>query len=167
MAAKILFSEKQRFKQWWIWLILLAVIFIPIFGLYHEMQKPEPFADPAVNTGLILSLIITIPVTALFLFMKLETQINEDGIAVKFIPLHSKFRQFNWNEIEQISVRKYIPLGEFGGWGLRYGLQGKAYNIAGNQGIQIIFKNGKRLLVGTQKPEEAALALKQAQVPVQ
>ena len=131
------------------------------------MQKPEPFADPAVNTGLILSLIITIPVTALFLFMKLETQINEDGIAVKFIPLHSKFRQFNWNEIEQISVRKYSPLGEFGGWGLRYGLQGKAYNIAGNQGIQIIFKNGKRLLVGTQKPEEAALALKQAQVPAQ
>ncbi|MBK0403483.1 hypothetical protein I5M27_10840 [Adhaeribacter sp. BT258] len=163
MAAKILFSETQRFKQWWLWAILIFAAGIPFFAIYHEMQKPEAFADGAVNAGLVLSMIVIIPLVALFMFIKLETRVTESGIAVKLFPLHLKFREFPWSEMEQIYVRKYSPLGEFGGWGLRYGFGGLAYNIAGNQGIQIVFKSGKKLLIGTQKPEEAAASLKQIQ----
>lgn len=163
MKAQVLFSESQRFKQWWLWLILIVVTFLPFFGLYHELQKAEPFTDKATNTGFILSLLVILPVTALFIFMRLETQITQTGIAAKFYPIHFKFRQFYWSEIDEIYVRKYSPISEFGGWGLRYGLDGKAYNISGNQGIQLVFKDGKKLLIGTNKPEEAAAALKQAQ----
>jgi hypothetical protein len=47
---------------------------------------------------------------------------------------------------------------------LRYGLsaKGKAYNVSGNQGIQLVFKDGNSLLIGTQKPNEASAALQKA-----
>ena len=163
MTAKILFSETQRFKQWWLWLILLFACAVPFYGLYEQLQAPQPFADPAKNTGMILSTLIMLPVMALFLFMRLETQIKEDGIYVRFFPIHFKFRRFVWAEIAEVYVRQYSPLAEFGGWGLRYGLKGKAYNVAGNQGIQLVFKSGNHLLIGTQKPEAAAEALNQIQ----
>jgi hypothetical protein len=61
-----------------------------------------------------------------------------------------------WNQLESCSVRTYSPLGEYGGWGIKYGLggAGKVYNVRGNQGLQLVFKDGSRLLIGTQKPLE-------------
>jgi TATA-box binding protein (TBP) (component of TFIID and TFIIIB) len=45
---------------------------------------------------------------------------------------------------------------------LRYSVNhGKAYNVSGNQGVQLFFTNGKKLLIGTQKPEEITAILKQ------
>lgn len=45
---------------------------------------------------------------------------------------------------------------DYGGWGLRLGFfgKGRAYNISGNIGMQIVFKDGKKLLIGTQKSAE-------------
>lgn len=163
MKTKILFNEQQRFTQWWLWVILAAVIFLPLYGLVQQLQLAHPFSNPEITTGILLSLVVVLPLGALFFLMRLRTQINEQGIAVQFYPLHLKFQQFNWAEIEQVYVRQYSPLSEYGGWGWRYGLggSGKAYNISGNKGIQILFKNGKKLLIGTKKPEAAAAALKQ------
>ncbi|MCQ0110186.1 hypothetical protein JGC31_01235 [Zhouia sp. CL16] len=54
-------------------------------------------------------------------------------------------------------VIKYNPIKDYGGYGWRIGFRGKgkALNIRGNKGIQIIYKNNKKLLIGTQKPELA------------
>ncbi|MBX2959059.1 MAG: hypothetical protein KF732_03800 [Flavobacteriales bacterium] len=53
-------------------------------------------------------------------------------------------------------VRQYSPLTEYGGWGIRLGLFGKgtAYNVSGNKGLQLEFTNNKKLLIGTNKPNE-------------
>ncbi|NQX76517.1 MAG: hypothetical protein HRT75_02160 [Gilvibacter sp.] len=64
----------------------------------------------------------------------------------------------SWDEIESLYVREYSPIGEYGGWGYRLSFSkstGRAYNVSGNLGIQIELKNGKRVLVGTRKKEEA------------
>jgi hypothetical protein len=42
---------------------------------------------------------------------------------------------------------------------IRYGKNGKAYNISGKRGVQFEFLDGKRLLIGTQKPKELIQAL--------
>ncbi|MFC5270854.1 hypothetical protein [Adhaeribacter terreus] len=167
MANNILFSEKQRFTQWWLWLILLSTFAMPSYLMYEQLQEPAPFTDPEKNTAIVLLVVIMVPVMLLFALIKLETQISEDGISARLYPLHLKWRHYSWPEIEDVYVREYSPLKEFGGWGLRYGFGGMAYNISGNQGIQIVFKSGKKLLLGTQKPEAATKALKQAQVLAQ
>lgn len=161
MEAKILFTERQRFKQWWLWAILLVAASMPVFGFIKELQSAHPFSDSEDNAGIFISLTILSAVWVLFFLLRLETKITEAGISARYFPFHFKSLQFPWSEIEKVYVREYSPLGEFGGWGLRYGLDGKAYNVSGNQGIQIVFKNGKKLLIGTNKPAEATAALKQ------
>jgi hypothetical protein len=48
-------------------------------------------------------------------------------------------------------VRKYKPLLEYGGYGIRGFGNNRALNIAGKTGLQLIFKDGRKLLIGTQK----------------
>lgn len=95
--------------------------------------------------------------------IKLETKINQQGIYVKFYPFHLKFKFINWNEIDRVFIREYSPITEYGGWGLRISLSGngKAYNVSGNKGLQIVFKNGNKLLIGTNKQEELNLIVNQ------
>jgi hypothetical protein len=37
-----------------------------------------------------------------------------------------------------------------------------AYNVSGNRGVQLEFSNGKRLLIGSQRPEDLAAAISRA-----
>ncbi len=83
----------------------------------------------------------------LFLTTRLETVIDLEGISVRLFPLHLKFKFFLWQDIEKIYVREYAPLSEYGGWGLRYSVNhGKAYNISGNQGVQLFLPTEKNCL---------------------
>ena len=149
---QVLFEESQRLNQWWIWTIILGVLGISIYAKIKTVQFNE-----SLFNGSDFSLIIPIfLLPALFYFLMLKTRIEENGIFVRFFPFHLKGIFIAWDQLETCSVRTYSPLGEFGGWGIKYGLggAGKAYNVSGNQGLQLVFKDGSRLLIGTQKPQE-------------
>jgi hypothetical protein len=88
--------------------------------------------------------------------LKLETTIEGDVITANFKGLPFAKRIINKNEIEKMEVVTYEPLFEYGGWGVRYSLRKKSwcYNVSGDKGLLITYKNGKTFLIGTQKPEE-------------
>jgi hypothetical protein len=65
-----------------------------------------------------------------------------------------KERVYNWEEIKSANIRTYKPLMEYGGWGIRGFGNNRALNISGNKGLQLEFKNGKKLLIGTEKSTE-------------
>ena len=164
MDDPILFSEKQRFNQWWIVMILvtinifiISVFFVQVAG--NTFSVPQPTSLLKLAFGCTVSLIVT----GFVFYIRLETLIKYDGIYVRFFPLQSSYRHFKWNQIKQYYVRTYKPISEYGGWGLRWGFfgQGNAYNVTGNKGLQLEFTNGKKLLIGTQKPEELKSALHQ------
>lgn len=163
MNPKIYFTEKQRFNQWWLWLILLSAGIMPVIGIVRQLQAAQPFSDAKDNAGIFISLIVMAAVWALFLIMRLETRITDTGISVRFFPFNSKFQDFRWQEIAEIYVREYSALSEFGGWGIRYGSgrTGKAYNVSGNHGIQLVFKSGSKILIGTKKLNQVAKVLDQ------
>ena len=164
MDTKILFSETQRFKQWWLWLLLFAINAVMLYGAYVQVIKGQPFGDkPASNTSLLIGCGISLLITILVLNFRLDTQVKNDGIYVRLFPLQLSFRFFPWNNLSECFVREYNPVAEYGGWGLRLGLFGKgtAYNISGNKGLQLQFNNNKKLLIGTQKPEELQQVINQ------
>jgi hypothetical protein len=99
----------------------------------------------------------------LFVFMRLETVIDRKGCSVRYIPLLWKFRTISWDNVEKAYVRKYNPVTEFGGWGIKSLRNSKAYNLYGNTGLQLELKNGKKILVGTQSPEEIEEILRYVQ----
>jgi hypothetical protein len=61
-------------------------------------------------------------------------------------------------------ARTYRPILEYGGWGIRYSpfAKGWAYNVSGNQGVQLELASGKRILIGPQRAEELARAVGEA-----
>lgn len=156
METKIYFKETQRFTQWWVWILLLVIGFFAFKPLYVSLVNNQQ-----LSTGQWIGILILLLVLLLFLVTKLETRVQKEGIYVRFIPFLFKTRFIAWDELELSFVRKYSPLREYGGWGWRISGKGMAYNVNGNQGLQLVFKTKKALLIGTQKPQELDLVLKE------
>ncbi|MDC0204333.1 hypothetical protein OAJ65_00895 [Flavobacteriales bacterium] len=144
-----LFEEKQKFTQWWLWVILLS---FPIISV-------GPFDENAIN---LYHVLIGLAIPLLFYLFELRIKVNEDGLHYQFSPFHLKFHAIKMYEIESFKAMKYSPLKEYGGWGIRYGFKGKAYNMSGNKGVKIFLKNGSNIMFGSQKHKELAKALKVA-----
>lgn len=158
----IVFTETQRFKQWWLWLIFFGLNGKVLFDVFKQFGNESPDRTTGM-TELLISAGLVFSVTILFIVSRLETVIKQDGIYVRFFPFHIRFKHYHWHSLTKAFVRQYSPVTEYGGWGLRLGLFGKgaAYNISGNQGLQLELTNSKKLLIGTNKPDELSEVLKQ------
>lgn len=164
MPAKELFSERQRFKQLWLWAVLIGIDGLILYGLIRQVFFGEPFGNkPASNEQLLAATVVVLLVTLLFAFLRLDTAIREDGIYYRFLPFQPRYKKISWDRVSKASVRKYHPIAEYGGWGLRLGLFGKgqAFNVSGDKGLQLVYDNGKKFLLGTQRPQEMEAALQQ------
>ncbi len=155
-----IFTESQRFRQPWLILLFVALIGGFLYPVIQQVLLGNPVgAEPVTNFELVLALISSLLFTTLFFIFRLDTELSDQGISARLFPIHRSFRRFAWKDIQHIEVRQYKPLREYGGWGIRFGFKGKAWNISGNKGIQLVFTNGKNLLIGTNKPEEVQKAL--------
>ena len=145
------FKEEQKFTQWWLWLILIPIGILPIFGIYKQLILGEQFGDkPMSDLRLIIFSVIIFLLIGLFLIMKLKTSIDKNGIQMSFFPFTKK--RVEWNEIKNTKVLNY---GFVGGWGILIRTKyGTVYNIKGNKGLAIELKSGKKFLIGTQKETE-------------
>jgi hypothetical protein len=117
-------------------------------------------------TALVISalggVVAFIAIVALFLSAKLETEVHADRLRVRLFPFHIRHREIPGEDLSECYARTYKPIREYGGWGIRCSFRkgiGRAYNMSGNKGVQLVFKNGKRLLIGSQKPDELAQAI--------
>jgi hypothetical protein len=146
------FNETQKFDSLWIYAIVAFVFLFNaiIFTFYIEY-------DANILNAMMLSLLI---IVGLLWMMRLETAINNEGVGFRFYPFKQKV-QVPWEDIEECYTRKYKPLKEYRGWGIRRSSHGEAYNTKGNMGIQIVKKNGERILLGTQKEAEAQTTIDQ------
>ena len=162
--SEIYFKEEQRFRQTWLLAIVILTCLIPWIGIVIQIILRYKFGNnPAPDWMIILIwLLFGIGFPIFFYSIKLITEVRNDGIYLKFFPLHRKFKVYPYADIEKYEVRTYRPIYEYGGWGIRYGHRGRAYNVSGNRGIQLIFKNQKKLLIGSQKAEDFYRAIQKA-----
>jgi hypothetical protein len=164
---QMMFNEQQRFKQKWLWVILLFINGLMMYAIYNQIFNHESFGSkPISNAQLIFIAIAVVLISFFFIIAKLDTKIDSTGIYYRFFPIHFSFRKISWQDVSNVYVRKYNPIVEYGGWGIRFGFFGKgqALNISGTNGMQIDFINNKKLLMGTQKPKELELFLKQIEL---
>ena len=129
---------------------IMAVIFV-VYLVYNLLLKKGSFTGFTTVLLIVLCFSILVYIAS---YISLVTQIRTDGIYVKFPPFQPTFTRYEWSSILDAYVRDFDPMTEYLGWGIRTGPLGKAYIISGNMGIQIVFKNKKRLLISTRKPEE-------------
>ncbi len=142
-------------------LSMIAINGIFVFGITQQVLLDRPFGNnPASDLELILISLLVLSVTLFVLGIRLDTRIDHEGVHVRMFPFHLSWKHFSWQELIHASVRKYKPIAEYGGWGFRFFGKKKAYSISGNMGLQLEFKSGKNLLIGTKKPDEMAAILK-------
>ena len=166
------FSEVQRFRQTWIWVLVLPVsLFLIVlfgYGMIKQLIMDQPWGSrPLPDTALAiigpLAILFGVGLAYLFYSAKLVTEVRNDGVYIRFFPLtHQKIP---FADVRRCHVRTYSPIREFGGWGIRYGRGAKAYNVSGNRGVQLELSNGKRLLIGSQRPEDLARAIEAEMQP--
>ena len=94
---------------------------------------------------------------ALMLAAKMTTQVDDDGITIRTLFFIN--RRISYDEIVTAQSVVYKPLRDFGGWGYRIGPGGKAYNMSGNLGVQLVLTRERRVLIGSQKPDDLAAAI--------
>lgn len=146
------FTETQKFRQWWLWLFMIAVTALELYRLPQHIMEHKALVFTKFG--------IVIAVALLLYAVRLTTRIDGTGIHYAFFPFHWSEKHIDWADVAEAYVRQYSPLGEYGGWGIRYSFgNGKAYNIAGNKGLQVVLKSGKKILIGTQKQDELNAAL--------
>lgn len=156
-----LFYEVQRFRAWWIWLIVLGISGYFFLATVRQVFIEHPIGtNPSLNEVPVTAFVLSLALVALLWFMRLETRIMADGIYTRFFPF-ARFKKRSWNDIQRLHIRKYRPLIEYGGWGIRGLGDNRALNVSGNIGLQTRMASGKRMLIGTKQPQAMDAAVRQ------
>ncbi len=135
------FTESQRFRQWWLWALMgfsLLLYIAPITAL-GAWVTPVSWFSTAVM-GAVFWLVYA---------WRLDTRYDSEGISYRVWPFMA-WRTIRWSDVEQATVTSY----GFIGYGIRWNFGEWVYNVAGNQGLRIRTTTGKRILIGTQRPDE-------------
>lgn len=163
------FREVQRFRQPWIWFLIVgslgSLLGVFIYGLVQQLGKGEPWgSQPMSDTGLLATFLITLVLSLgliwLFLVMALAVEVRSDCLHVHFKFLRN--REVAYSDIARVEAVRYRPIVHYGGWGVRRGRKGWAYNVSGNRGVRLDFHDGQHLLLGSQRSVELAAAIEKA-----
>lgn len=140
---KVYFEEIQRFRQWWLW-VILAIVAIAVIGVVVSIP------DFLYSFSGVLSLGILGLTLVFFWRIRLRTVIDTDVIRVSFRPFVT--RELLWQDVVEAEVVDY---GFAGGWGLRLSSRyGTIYNTSGSMGLALTLSNGQKLCIGTQREED-------------
>jgi hypothetical protein len=136
------FTEEQTFPVW-AYLIFVAgfVVMLGQRGPLHSLW------------------LVAMALVANLLYMR--TEVNDTEVTVSFgwvLPLYQ--RHFRLEEIVSAESVSYSPLGEFGGWGIRGWGKNVALNARGDRGVRLTLRDGSRVLVGSQRPDDLATAIR-------
>lgn len=92
------FSETQRFRQWWVWALLIAlngILVVVVYSGIAAMAAGEPTLDDLPM--LIFIALVIVGITVVMLSVRLETRINNVGIYVRMYPLQRTERHYPWH----------------------------------------------------------------------
>lgn len=144
MESKV-YKEKQGFFTWWLFLLFFGLLGFECYRIYQDFLLVK---EINITTGFWILILLMICISSI----RLRTKVDTSGVQISFFPFVIK-KKWLWTDLTDVYVRKYTLM-DFGGWGYRMSSQGVAYNTKGSNGIQLVLKNGKRIMIGTQQPDE-------------
>ncbi len=163
-SASPLFREAQHFRIWMFW-VPVAIAAVYLWWQFVEQvvrnnpQGSHPLPDWA---AWVLVIVGGIGLPAFAFVVRLVTEVHANEVTVRVFPFGTT--RIPLADVNEAEVRDYSAQREFGGWGVKTGQSGKAYSAYGNQGVQLWLKEDSRILIGSQRAEELAAALRQAGV---
>jgi hypothetical protein len=143
------FREEQRFRQPWLMLLMAGTILVCAWAIdVSGIQSWGAWlvvAFPAATWVWLLS-------------MTLVTEVRPEGLYIRFKMLWPE-RTIPFSQIVKVEEKRYRPILEYGGWGVRGIAPVKAFNVSGNRGVLLSLTGGQSLMIGSQRPDQLAAAL--------
>jgi len=168
-ATNAPFREVQRPRQYWLKALVYALGFFAWYALAQQIIFDKPIGDNSVPDAVIwlIWLLVGLALPLLFYRSRLIVEVRSDHLFISYIPFAR--RSIHCSEIVDFQARSYHPIKEYGGWGVRRMPGNKrAYNISGDQGVELELADGQTIMIGSQRPEDLARALNNAcRQPVQ
>jgi hypothetical protein len=161
VAENVYYRELQRFRQWWLWAVVLTVSALIWFGFIRQIFLGKPFGTNPLPDPLMIVFFILfgIGLPLVFICQRLTCEVRRDGLYVRFFPIHFKPRRIAWTQIQSYRTINDAPLQRFGGWGVRMNMKGEwAYTMGGTEGVELVLRSGKMIVIGSGN----AAALKRA-----
>ncbi|UPV74478.1 hypothetical protein M0R89_00050 [Halorussus limi] len=152
METHVHFRETQWFDQPWLWGLLALRALADLVALARRKRGLGETARRLAALGAV----------ALFLRVaRLDTEVRDDGLYVKFVPVHRSAKRVPFSDLADVQETGYSPL-RYGGWGLRWTPGGTAYAVRGTGGVRFERTGGTSLVVGSERPDELVAAVQEA-----
>ena len=148
------FREVQPLRQQRLFVVILSVVAVIVLLSLLSSGASTPL-------GAVIALGSLGLVAALILAASLETTVDRDVITLAFHFLWPK-RRIRISEVRKAEATKYSPLLDYGGYGVRLGFRGWAFNVRGDEGVFVETNDGSRLMIGSQRPRELEAAIERA-----
>jgi len=159
--SKIYYHEEQRMDKPWLWLIFsLVSALIFSYGLYQQLVLKKPWGENPLNDkGLIF---VSVAVTLIFVIVycvyksaKMTVDITDRGIVLHYKPYIKNEIIFRFEEIESYHKKEYSLIKDVGGRGIKKRPLHKltSYTVSGRKSVFLKMKSGRKVIIGTQRPE--------------
>ncbi|HVD50456.1 MAG TPA: hypothetical protein VNB51_00320 [Candidatus Udaeobacter sp.] len=148
------YHEEQHFHGALMGLLLVAMVFVVVVTVVAVV-----FSRPGDALLLAIAPVVVVLVASLISLSHLDVDVSDKGVTIAFRYLWPT-RRIGFAEIVGLEVRRYNPLLEYGGWGVRLGPRGWGYMTTGNEGVQLRLRKGIPVLIGSARPRELEAAIR-------
>lgn len=156
MTPGVAFEEHQRPPRGYLATAAVALAFAAGVVVWFSARLGHPQWD------LLAFVALGVLVTG---FTQMRTVVTTTQLRVSIVPFPRKTVALA--DVETCEPETYRPLLHYGGWGWKWSpSRGWAYTMRGNQGVRVRLRNGKTFLIGSQRPDDLAAAIRSARPAV-
>jgi hypothetical protein len=140
------------------------VLAIPPVGamalLIWQVLLGHPWGKDPMSNGNIIGWTIFLWLVYLrLLTVRLVTEVKKANLILSLRGLW-RSRRIPITQIQSTEIISHNIARDYGGYGIRSTRQGKAYVAAGDRALRVTLVSGEKLIVGSQRPDELAAALR-------
>lgn len=145
-------TERPIYKEWspwpgWIQVIFWGTMFFSMIAVATAPDMPS-----GKRLGILVMLAVVLALTQ-WIVAGLTVRLYRDHMEMCLGTARLFKKRVRYEDIESIESVKYHPLREFGGWGVRFAGQKRAWTARGDQAVVLHMRDGIHLYVGSDKPQ--------------
>lgn len=147
-------TQYQRNPLPWILVFIIWGISIWVLSTYN-------FNNNFKIIDTIILFILPSTLTILLIITKLSIIVDKYYLKYRFFPLQWNYKKIQLSEIFDVIIKNYNNNRIFSGWGYKIFKPKNyiSYTIAGNKGVEITLKSGKKIFLGSLKTTQLKLKI--------